>query len=55
MLGFLVTICSIVRMFYIYHVANVTNITYSYSFVGLWSLVEVYCTMICCCVHCRRS
>ncbi|KAF2161929.1 hypothetical protein M409DRAFT_27655 [Zasmidium cellare ATCC 36951] len=50
MLGFLVTICSIVRMFYIYQTANVTNITYAYSFVGLWSLIEVYCTMVCCCV-----
>ncbi|KAK4499075.1 hypothetical protein PRZ48_009587 [Zasmidium cellare] len=50
MLGFLVTICSIVRMFYIYQTVNVTNITYAYSFVGLWSLVEVYCTMVCCCV-----
>lgn len=50
LLGFVVTICSVVRMFYIYKTANVVNITYNFSFVGLWSLIEVYCTIICCCI-----
>ncbi|SMQ49276.1 unnamed protein product [Zymoseptoria tritici ST99CH_3D7] len=50
LVGIVATGCSIYRMFTIYGLTTARNITWDFTSVGLWSLIEVYVSMICCCM-----
>lgn len=50
LVGFLVTICSIVRLQYLVRVAETTNISWDFQYIGMWSLVEANCSVVCCCM-----
>lgn len=50
LVGLVVTICSFVRLKYIHGFTKHENFTYFYSYIGLWSSVEVYLSQVCCCM-----
>lgn len=50
LVGIVVTICSIVRLRYLSVFGQSINFTYDYSYLGLWSIVEVYTCIICVCM-----
>ncbi|CZT25708.1 uncharacterized protein RCC_11377 [Ramularia collo-cygni] len=50
LVGIVVTVCSIVRLRYLSVFGASLNFTYDYSFLGLWSIVEVYTCIICVCM-----
>lgn len=50
LVGIVVTICSIVRLRYLSVFGQSLNFTYDYSYLGLWSIVEVYTCIICVCM-----
>ncbi|KAM3423954.1 hypothetical protein BST61_g1347 [Cercospora zeina] len=50
LVGLAVTAISIVRIFHVRDFTSAFNTTYSYSFPGLYSGIEVYLSQICCCV-----
>ncbi|KAF2207583.1 hypothetical protein CERZMDRAFT_119012 [Cercospora zeae-maydis SCOH1-5] len=49
LVGLAVTAISIVRIFHVRDFTSTFNTTYSYSFFGLYSGIEVYLSQICCC------
>ena len=49
LIGFGVTACSIIRLTHLFSLNNSHNPTWDFAQPGLWSLVEVYTCMICCC------
>ncbi|CAK1360879.1 unnamed protein product [Cercospora beticola] len=49
LVGLAVTAISIVRIFHVRDFTSTFNTTYSYSFLGLYSGIEVYLSQICCC------
>ncbi|PPJ58358.1 hypothetical protein CBER1_04476 [Cercospora berteroae] len=49
LVGLAVTAIGIVRIFHVRDFASTFNTTYSYSFLGLYSGIEVYLSQICCC------
>lgn len=50
LVGFVVTICSIIRITKLQNLQDSHNETWNVSPAGLWSLIEVYCSLICCCM-----
>jgi hypothetical protein len=50
LVGIVVTVCSIVRLRYLSNFGTSLNFTYDYSYLGLWSIVEVYTCIICVCM-----
>lgn len=50
LVGLVVTICSFVRLKYIPGFTTHKNFTYFYSYIGLWSSIEVYLSQVCCCM-----
>lgn len=48
--GIVVTICSIVRLTYLSKYSDSTNVTWNYTYIGLWSLLEVHLSVVCVCV-----
>lgn len=48
--GVAIIASSLVRLVYIHKFAAATNITWSYSYIDLWSNIEVYLSQICCCM-----
>lgn len=50
LVGIVVTVCSIVRLRYLSVFGQSLNFTYDYSFLGIWSIVEVYACIICVCM-----
>lgn len=50
LVGLFVTLCSIIRLYYVVHWSATTNPTWTYSKIAFWSLVEVDVGMICCCM-----
>lgn len=50
LVGIVVTVCSIVRLRYLSVFGQSLNFTYDYSFLGIWSIVEVYTCIICVCM-----
>lgn len=52
LVGGVVTVCSIVRMVYLdkYGNAHYPNVTWTYNYIGLWSMIEVYLSIIWCCM-----
>lgn len=48
--GIVVTVCSIVRLRYLSVFGQSINFTYDYSFLGIWSIVEVYTCLVCVCM-----
>lgn len=50
LVGFLVTICSIVRLQYLVRLSDSINISWDFQYIGMWSLVEANCSVVCCCM-----
>lgn len=50
LVGFLVTICSIVRLQYLVRLDKSKNITWDFQYIGMWSLVEANFSIVCCCM-----
>lgn len=50
LVGFVATACSVARLTQLNGLYNGKNITWDYLPAGVWSLIEVYCSMICCCM-----
>lgn len=50
LVGFVVTACSIVRLTRVQGLQESRNVTWDFAPAGLWSLIEVYCSLICCCM-----
>lgn len=50
LVGLFVTICSIVRLKYLSNLANLTNATYHYNDIALWSGLEGDVGVICACM-----
>jgi hypothetical protein len=50
LVGIVVTVCSIVRLRYLSVFGETIDFTYDYSFLGIWSIVEVYTAIICICM-----
>lgn len=50
LVGLFVTVCSIVRLYYVVHWRTTTNPTWTNMPVGLWSLIEVDMGIICACM-----
>jgi hypothetical protein len=48
MLGFVVTICSGIRIRYIFPVRNTTNPTWDYSRLAAWTEMEVHLSLVSC-------
>ena len=49
-IGSLVTICSIIRITYMSKFGESDNPTWDYTYIGIWSIVEVYCSISCACM-----
>lgn len=50
LVGFWVTICSIVRLQYLVRIDDSQNITWDFQYIGMWSLVEANFSVVCCCM-----
>ncbi|GIZ44065.1 hypothetical protein CKM354_000727400 [Cercospora kikuchii] len=50
LVGLIATVCSLIRLTRLDGLYTGRNITWDYVDAGLWSLIEVYCSMICCCM-----
>ncbi|USW58807.1 hypothetical protein Slin15195_G121260 [Septoria linicola] len=50
LVGFIATACSIIRLTQLNGLYTARNITWDFTPAGFWSLIEVYCSMICCCM-----
>ncbi|SMY23888.1 unnamed protein product [Zymoseptoria tritici ST99CH_1A5] len=50
LIGLVVTVCSTVRLTHLYQLTNVRDITMDFYPFLMWSVVEVYVSMICCCM-----
>jgi hypothetical protein len=50
LVGLFVTICSVIRLQYLAKVSNLTNATYHYNDIGLWTGLEAYLGIICACM-----
>lgn len=50
MLGLFVTICSVVRLKFLFGWASSTNQSYDYANLALWSLIELNAGVICACL-----
>ncbi|KAF2210498.1 hypothetical protein CERZMDRAFT_86211 [Cercospora zeae-maydis SCOH1-5] len=50
LVGLIATTCSLIRLTQFNGLYSGRNVTWDYVPVGLWSLIEVYCSMICCCM-----
>ncbi|CZT17814.1 uncharacterized protein RCC_03650 [Ramularia collo-cygni] len=50
LVGLVATACSIIRMTELQGITTARNITWDFTAAGFWSLVEVYVSMICCCM-----
>ncbi|UJO18594.1 uncharacterized protein CLAFUR5_07119 [Fulvia fulva] len=49
-IGSLVTICSIIRITYMSKFGESENPTWDYTYIGIWFIVEVYCSIACACM-----
>ncbi|KAM3420464.1 hypothetical protein BST61_g3733 [Cercospora zeina] len=50
LVGLIATTCSLIRLTQLEGLYSGRNVTWDYVPTGLWSLIEVYCSMICCCM-----
>ncbi|KAF7189497.1 Satratoxin biosynthesis SC1 cluster protein 4 [Pseudocercospora fuligena] len=50
LVGFLVTICSIIRLQYLVRLSETENISCNFQYIGMWSLVEANFSIVCCCM-----
>lgn len=50
LVGFLVTICSIIRLQYLVRLSEASNISWNFQYIGMWSLVEANFSIVCCCM-----
>jgi hypothetical protein len=50
LVGLFVTICSAIRLQYLAKVNNLTNATYHYNDIGLWTGLEAYLGIVCACM-----
>ena len=50
LIGLFVTICSMIRLKYLSNVSNLTNATYEYTHISLWSGIEGEVGVICACM-----
>lgn len=50
LIGLFVTVCSMVRLKYLSQVSKVTNATYEYTQISLWSAIESEVGVICACM-----
>ena len=49
LVGLFVTVCSAIRLQYLAKVNNLTNATYHYNDIGLWTGLEAYLGIVCAC------
>ena len=50
LVGLFVTACSAIRLQYLANVSNLTNATYHYNDIGLWTGLEAYLGIVCACM-----
>ena len=50
LVGLFVTLCSAIRLQYLAKVADLTNATYHYNDIGLWTGLEAYLGIVCACM-----
>ncbi|CAK3954950.1 hypothetical protein DOTSEDRAFT_149838 [Lecanosticta acicola] len=50
LVGVVVIACSIVRLQYLVRYGNEENVTWNYAYIALWSIIEVYLSIICVCM-----
>lgn len=50
LVGVVVIACSIVRLQYLVRYGNEVNVTWYYAYIGNWSIIEVYLSIICVCM-----
>lgn len=50
LVGFLVTICSIIRLQYLLRLTHTTNLSWDFQYIGMWSLVECNFSVVCACM-----
>lgn len=50
LVGLFVTLCSIIRLYYVIHWSATTNPTWTYTPIAMWSLIEVDVGVICACM-----
>ena len=50
LVGLFVTICSAIRLQYLAKVGDLTNATYHYNDIGLWTGLEAYLGIVCACM-----
>ncbi|KXT00493.1 hypothetical protein AC578_4081 [Pseudocercospora eumusae] len=50
LVGGLATVCSVMRVYYLYETFGTTNVTHEFSHAGLWGVIELNASVITCCM-----
>ncbi|KAF7186473.1 Satratoxin biosynthesis SC1 cluster protein 4 [Pseudocercospora fuligena] len=50
LVGGLATLCSVMRVYYLYETFGTTNVTHDFSHAGLWGVIELNASVITCCM-----